>query len=220
MFTVCMDETAVAVAAVRNCGPDAVAIEFETPASFQASPGQFVKLTATIGEEDISRFYTISSSDVRGTFETTISYDPAEGGAFSEYLLDIEVGDDVRLAGPFGNDYYEGESRVVVLAGGPGVGPAVGIAERALAEGGEAAVVYRDDQPLHEDRLDKLAQKGADVLTIPESAQFESAVSDRITGSAAEQLFVYGFADFLELAESAVKPTDADFDNAKVENFG
>jgi len=40
------------------------------------------------------------------------------------------------------------------------------------------------------------------------------------TGSAAEQLFVYGFADFLELAESAVKPTDADFDNAKVENFG
>jgi cytochrome-b5 reductase len=215
-----MDETAVTVAAVRDCGPDAVAVEFESPVGFQANPGQFVKLTATIQEEEISRFYTISSADVRETFETTISYDPAEGGAFSEYLLGIDAGDTVRLSGPFGNDYYEGESRVVVLAGGPGIGPAIGIAERARSEGGEAAVVYHDDQPLHEDRLNKLTREGADVLILSENDSFESAVGDRITGSAAEQLFVYGFAEFLELAESAVETTEADFDEAKVENFG
>jgi cytochrome-b5 reductase len=217
-----MDQTAVTVAAVRDCGPDAVAIEFETPNGFDARPGQFVRLTATVEGEDVSRFYTISSPDVEGTFETTVGYDPDEGGAFSEYLLAIEAGEEVTLAGPFGDDYYEDEPRVVVLAGGPGVGPAVGIAERALADGGEAAVVYLDDAPLHEDRLAALAEAGAavEVYDADEEMALTSAVVDALTCADGEQVFVYGFADFLELAEGAVGEAGGDYDAAKVENFG
>jgi len=215
-----MDQTAVRVAAVRDCGPDAVAIEFETPAGFDARPGQFVKLTATVEGEDVSRFYTISSPDVEGTFETTVGYDPDEGGPFSEYLLAIEAGDEVTLAGPFGNDYYEDEPRVVVLAGGPGIGPAVGIAERAIADGGAAAVVYLDEQPLHEDRLATLANAGADVFVLNDEAAVTDAVADVLTGAEGEQVFVYGFADFLETAKTAIEAAGGAYGVAKAENFG
>jgi cytochrome-b5 reductase len=215
-----MDETAVRVAAVRDCGPDAVAIEFETPEGFDARPGQFVKLTATVEGEDVSRFYTISSPDVDDTFEITVGYDPDEGGPFSEYLLAIEAGDEVTLAGPFGTDYYEDEPRVVVLAGGPGIGPAVGIAERALADGGEAAVVYLDDQPLHEDRLAALSGAGADVFVLNDEAAVTDAVADVLTAADGEQVFVYGFADFLDRAEAAIEAAGGAYDAAKVENFG
>jgi cytochrome-b5 reductase len=215
-----MDEQAVRVAAVSDCGPDAVAIEFDTPDGFDARPGQFVKLTATVEEEAVSRFYTISSPDVAGTFETTVGYDPEEGGAFSEYLLAIEASDEVTLAGPFGNDYYEGEPRVVVLAGGPGIGPAVGIAERTLADGGEAAVVYLDEAPLYEDRLAALSDAGADVFVLAEESAVADAVADVLTGDDGEQVFVYGFADFLDITADAVEAAGGDPDESKAENFG
>jgi cytochrome-b5 reductase len=217
-----MDQTEAEVIEVQACGPDAVAVSVRSPDGFDARPGQFVRLTATVEGEDVSRFYTISSPDVEGTFELTVGYDPEEGGPFSEYLLSITAGDTVRVAGPFGSDYYEDEPRVVVLAGGPGVGPAVGIAERALADGGEAAVVYLDDQPLHEDRLAALSEAGASVHVYEEreTTAFGSAVADALTGAADERVFVYGFADFLERAEAAVGAAGGDYGAAKVENFG
>jgi len=215
-----MDATETTVAAVSDVGPDAVAIDIETPPGFGAEPGQFVKLSTTIDGEREGRFYTVSSPTTEGTFEFTVSYDPDEGGAFSEYLVNIEAGDTVEIAGPFGDDYYEGETRVVVLAGGPGVGPAVAIAERALADGHEAAVVYRDDHPLHEDRLATLAGTSADVFVLSADDSLTDAVAAVVTGADDEQVFVYGFADFLEAAEAAVEAAGGDYDGAKVENFG
>jgi cytochrome-b5 reductase len=215
-----MDATETTVAAVRDVGPEAVAIDIETPAGFEAEPGQFVKLSTTIDGETEGRFYTISSPHVEDTFEFTVGYDPEEGGAFSEYLLDIEAGDTVEITGPFGDDHYEGESRVVVLAGGPGIGPAVAIAERALADGGEATVVYRDDAPLHEDRLATLAGVAAAVFVLSEDDSLADAVGAVHTGADDEQVFVYGFADFLDDAEDAVETAGGDPDAAKTENFG
>lgn len=215
-----MDPMETTVAAVRDIGPDAVAIDLETPPGFDGEPGQFVKLTAVVDGEEESRFYTISSPHVDDTFEFTISYDPEEGGGFSEYLLDIDPGDTVTITGPFGSDYYEGEPRVVVLAGGPGIGPAVAIAERALADGHEAAVVYRDDHPLHEDRLATLADAGADVFVLTESEDLTDAVAAVLTNDPDEQVFVYGFADFLDDADDAIDAAGGDPDRVKAENFG
>jgi ferredoxin-NADP reductase len=215
-----MDETDLRVVAVRECGPDTVAIEFETPAGFDARPGQFVKLTGTVEGESVSRFYTISSPDVEGSFEITVGYDPEEGGPFSEYLLALEAGDRVETAGPFGSDFYEDESRAVVLAGGPGIGPAVGIAERALAAGNEAAVVYRDEAPVHEARLAALAAAGAEIYVLGAGEALTDAVAAVVTGAAGEQLFVYGFESFLDAATTALTAAGTDPDAAKVENFG
>jgi 3-phenylpropionate/trans-cinnamate dioxygenase ferredoxin reductase subunit len=213
-----MENEDVPVAAVREVGPDAVAIEFETPADFAAAPGQFVKLTLDVDGEPESRFYTLSSPDVEGTFEVTVAIDPE--GEVGPHLRDLSAGDTVRVSGPFGNAYYEGERRVVVLAGGPGVGPAVGIAERGLADGNEAAVVYYDDAPIHEDRLDALTDDGAfvEVLDTGDEDAFTDAVADAI--GAGGQVFVYGFADFLSLATDAISAAGGEPDRAKVENFG
>lgn len=215
-----MDSFETTVAEIREIGTNAVAIDVSTPTDFSALPGQFVKLSTTIDGETVSRFYTVSSANTEGTFELTVSYDPEEGGEFSEYLLSLRAGDSIAIAGPFGSDHYEGEGRVVVLAGGPGIGPAVAIAERAIADGGTAAIVYRDDEPLHEDRLSALSAGGADVFILTETTDLTDAVADVYTGHGDEQLFIYGFSDFLEEANAAIESAGGDSDAAKAENFG
>ena len=208
----------VTVVAVREVGPGTVALEFETPAGFTAEPGQFVRLTGTVDGEEYSRFYSLSSSDVTDGLEVTVGIDPEEGGPFSERLAALAPGDELGLTGPFGDQHYDGEDRVVVLAGGPGVGPAVGIGERALADGASVAVVYRDETPAHADRLDALRAAGAEVTVT--DGPIGSAVAAAVTGSSGEQTFVYGFADFVEEARAALSAADADPDGAKIENFG
>ena len=211
-----MDERSLTVVAVRTVGPDAIAIDVETPDDFSAQPGQFVKLTLAVDGADQSRFYTISSPDVDGQFEMTVGIDP--DGEVAPHLADLEAGDTVRISGPFGSDYYEGESRAVLLAGGPGIGPAIGIAERAIADGNDAAVVYQDDTPLHEDRLDALREQGVLVYVLDSDADLTDAVAEA-TGEGG-QVFIYGFADFLDDATDALEAADVDTEAAKVENFG
>ncbi|SEO86393.1 3-phenylpropionate/trans-cinnamate dioxygenase ferredoxin reductase subunit [Halorientalis persicus] len=213
-----MEDEPLSVATVESVGQDAIAIAFESPADFAARPGQFVKLVADVDGERESRFYTISSSDVEDTFEVTVEIDP--DGAFGPILADLEAGDELVVSGPYGNAYYEDEPRVVVLAGGPGVGPAVGIARRALADGNEAAIVYRDDDPIHEDALADLEAEGATVHVIDAGDDMVATTTDVVTGEAGEQVFVYGFADFLDAATAAIDAAGGDPDAAKVENFG
>ncbi|WP_435127370.1 FAD-dependent oxidoreductase [Halobaculum sp. D14] len=208
-----MDAT-VTVQSVESVGPDTVAVTFDSPDEFDAKPGQFVRLTADVGGESESRFYTVSSPDTDGSFETTVGLD---GGEFAASLADLEPGDTVDVSGPFGEDYYEGEPRAVVLAGGPGIGPAVAIAEAALDAGNEAAVVYQSDAPAHTDRLDRVRDRGGSVVVTADDV--DDAVADAVTGVDGETAFVYGFAEFVDDATAAL--TDAGFDGeTKVENFG
>jgi len=211
-----MDERSLSVAAVRDVGPDAVAIEFETPAEFDAQPGQFVKLTLAVDGEDESRFYTISSPTVTERFEITVGIDP--DGDVAPVLAALDAGDEVRVSGPFGSDFYEGESRPLLLAGGPGIGPAIGIAERALDDGNDAALVYQDSTPIHTDRLGALRDRGAVVHVLDD----ETSLTDTVEDVAADggQVFVYGFADFLDAATEALEAAGVDTDDAKMENFG
>lgn len=213
-----MDAT-VTVTDVTAVGPETVAIEFESPDGFRAQPGQFIKLLATVEGEDFARFYTLSSPNMVDTFEITVEIDPAESGPFSEHLADLTAGDTIDMSGPFGANYYEDEDRVVVLAGGPGVGPAVGIGERANEDGNAVHVVYRATTPVHESRLSALDAAGATV-TITTDDDFPAAVDEAITADDGEQAFVYGFDAFVTAATDAVAAAGGDPDAAKVENFG
>jgi len=212
-----MDAT-VAVTAVRDVGPRTIAIEFEAPAGLDAEPGQFLRLSGTVDGEEYTRFYTLSSPGVDDTFEITVGVDPAEAGPFSEFLLALDPGDAVDISGPFGRSFYEGESRVVVLAGGPGVGPAVGIGEAARRDGNAVAIVYQADAPAHEERLDALRDAGASVAVT--DGDVTDAVAGAVTGDDGEQVFVYGFDEFVDHATAALDAAGADADAAKVENFG
>jgi 3-phenylpropionate/trans-cinnamate dioxygenase ferredoxin reductase subunit len=210
-----MEQTDVTIAAVEDVGPDAVVLRLETPPDFEAQPGQFVKLELTVDGEQASRFYTISSPDVDESFDLTIGIDPE--GDVSPHLRKFAAGDVVTVSGPYGSDYYEGESRILLLAGGPGIGAAVGIAERAIADGGEVALVYRDDEPIHEDRLAAI-RDDATVIVLGAGDGLDDAVEHTLTDGA--QVFVYGFADFLDDAITAVEAAGGRPDAAKLENFG
>lgn len=211
-----MERTQVTVAAVRDVGPDAVAVELETPPEFSANPGQFVRLVVPVDGGEEARFYTISSPDVSGTFELTIGIDPE--GEVTPRLRELSAGAEVTVSGPYGDAFYEGESRVLIIAGGPGVGPAVGIAERALADGGEAGVVYRDAEPIHETRLAELDSRGADVAILTPAETLDRPVSEFLTDET--QVFVYGFTEFLDDATTAIEAAGGDPNDAKLENFG
>lgn len=209
-----MDETEVTVRAVEDVGSDTIALELETPEEFDARPGQFVRLHGTVDGEEIARYYTLSSPGVGETFEITVGVDPE--GDLSPWLADRQSGDEVTIEGPFGEVYYE-SGDVVVLAGGPGVGPAVGVAEAAVEGGNDASIVYRDDAPAHERRLNALAEAGATITIVDDGGDFEAAVADVVDDG---QLYVFGFQTFVEEARDAVEAGEGDFEAAEVESFG
>lgn len=211
-----MEATITEIAGVRPVGQDAVAVDIATPPGFAARPGQFVKVSARLDDGRASRFYTVSSPRVSETFEITVAVDP--DGTLGPWLADRQAGAAIEVAGPFGTDYYDGESRVVTLAGGPGVGPALGVAERAIRDGGAAAVVYRDDAVVHEDRLAALARSGVPVYVLLPGGDVRAATAAAMDGGG--QVFIFGFADFLDIATEAVEAAGWDAANAKVENFG
>jgi ferredoxin-NADP reductase len=212
-----MDERVVRVTAVETVGPDTVAIDVETPDGFEALPGQFVLVRATVGGEELSRYYTLSSPDVDGTFELTVGVDP--DGEISPWLADLEAGAELTIEGPFGNVEYDDEGSVVVVAGGPGIGPAVAIAERAVDHGHDAVVLYQDDGPAHTDRLDVLEAAGATVHVFDDEA--DADLGDAV-GEYGDDgtVFVFGFADFCELVTDALAAAGLDADEANVESFG
>lgn len=214
-----MEDRTLPVAAVESVGPDTVAIDVESPADFDAQPGQFVRLTlATDGGEE-SRFYTVSSPNVAETFEITVEVDP--DGDVGPLVADLAEGDTVTVSGPFGRDYYERENPVVVLAGGPGVGPAVAIAERAREDDHGAAIVYRNDVPVHEARLERLRDLGATVRIIDPGTDMVGPVSAVLEAYGRDsQLFVYGFAPFIDAATAAIEAAGGNTAGAKIENFG
>ncbi|MUW14720.1 oxidoreductase [Halorubrum sp. CBA1125] len=210
----------VTVTAVESVGRNTYAFRFRSPEGFDAEPGQFVKLGTEIDGEPIARFYTLSSPTVEDTFEVTVGIDPEESGDFSAFLTEADPGTEMTLSGPFGDQHYDGEARAVIVAGGPGIGPAVAIAERALADGGEAAIVYRDDEVAHADRIEALRERGATLRTLDPDADLNPAVDETLTGVEGETVFVYGFADLVADAATAIEAAGGDPDAAKVENFG
>ena len=222
-----MDEHAVVVRDVRPVGDDAVALALETPDGFDALPGQFVRVLARVrdeedeeddeGDEDdpVARYYTLSSPTVEGTFEITVAVDP--DGDLSPWLADREPGDTVRIEGPFGDVSYDDEGDVLVLAGGPGVGPALGIGQRALDRGHAVTIVYRDESPIHEDRLAALSDAGAEVRVLGPDEDLESALGD---GVGAVETYVFGFQDFVDDARTALEAVGVDPADAQVESFG
>lgn len=210
-----MDATQVQVRDAREVGADTVAIELETPDGFDADPGEFLLVRATVEGEEIARHYTLSSPRVGETFEITVGVDPE--GDLTPWLADREAGDELTIEGPFGTIAYQGDGDVLVLAGGPGVGPAVGIAERALGAGHDAAIVYLNDEPAHEGRLAALAAAGAAVHVVGDDEAFADGVA-AVAGTGTP--YVFGFKDFCEAALDALEAAGVDPDSAEVESFG
>ncbi|WP_247728914.1 ferredoxin--NADP reductase [Halovivax limisalsi] len=211
-----MERESVTIAAVRDVGPGTVALDLETPDGFDALPGQFVLLRASPDDEEIARHYTLSSPSVDETFEVTVGVDPE--GDLSPWLADREPGDVVHIEGPFGEIKYDRDRDVVAIAGGPGVGPAVAIAEAARDAGHDAAVIYQDDEPAHRDRLDALADAGVPVTVLEQGDEgLREAIAEHVDDG---QCYAFGFSDFVRTVADAIDEAGGDSDDALIENFG
>lgn len=213
-----MEGTPVEIVEIGQVGPETVALRVESPPDFDARPGQFVQLRAVVDGEAVTRHYSISAPRVAETFELTVGVDPE--GTLSPWLAGSTAGATVEVDGPYGRVYYEDEPRVVVLAAGPGIGAAVGVSEAAISGGGDAAIVYHTDALVHEARLARLARAGARAYVVGRAEAFEPAVQQVLADVDRGQVFVYGFAPFVETAETAIAAAGVDPLDAKVENFG
>ncbi len=105
------------------------------------SAGQYVTVSLTVGEAEITRPYSLSSSpkeSLDGKYEITVKR--AEGGLASEYILDhFTEGTAVDLSAPLGTFTYEplrDAKQIVGLAGGSGITPFMSLA-KAIADGDE-----------------------------------------------------------------------------------
>lgn len=190
-----------------------IAIEAETPPDFEAYPGQFVLVRATIDGAEEGAYYTISSPDIEDTFEMTVAVDP--DGTLGPWLAERTLGEAITVEGPFGDIKYTGDDDALVFAGGPGIGPAVGIAERAREAGHDATIVYNGSQPPPGARLTALEENGATVVLSDHlDAAIESLdVSDTET-------YVFGFQAFVERTKNALDEANILLEDAEIGSFG
>lgn len=198
---------------LENVGDRTIAIEVETPSDFEAYPGQFVLVRGIIGGEEETGYYTISSPTVEETFEMTVAVDP--DGTLGPWLNTRTLNDELTVEGPFGDIQYTGDGDAIVLAGGPGIGPAIGIAESARDKDYDVTIVYGGSNPPHERRLTALEQDGA---TIVFSSDLDAAV-DSLDLSGVET-YVFGFQSFVNEAKAALSEADMDLEDVEIESFG
>jgi 3-phenylpropionate/trans-cinnamate dioxygenase ferredoxin reductase subunit len=211
-----MDEQQLTVAEIRSVGENTFTAAFEVPAAFTAYPGQLISVSMADSDSSESSFYTISSPGADGTVE--IVFDAGPDSELGRHLADSDPGTTVSVAGPTGETYYKGEQSVVALAGGPGLGAAIGIGERALAEGHDVAIVY-EGTPVCEPQLQELSTGGAHVDIVEGEDRLAEAVSkalETVDGS----VMIYGYDEFIERATDALTAAGEDPKAASMSNYG
>lgn len=129
------------VESIEKLTPNSVAISFAAlngkTISFKA--GQYVTVTKLIAGQAITRCYSICQAPHEGRL--TIGVKAISGGLLSNYLNDdLKVGDELTVAGPFGEFIYPPSAKVqnkplVLIAAGSGITPLLSIAKTALQNG-------------------------------------------------------------------------------------
>jgi len=209
-----MEATGVAVDSVDQVGPKTVAITLEVPPSFDADPGQFVLVRASVDGTELARHYTISSPTVEETLEITVGIDP--DGDLSPWLASVDSGERIRIEGPFGEAAHE-RGDAVAIAGGPGIGAAVAVAERALETDGSATVVYHpESDPAHRDRLQGIVERGGTVRVVGDEDALGAVIPDVIEDV---PVYVYGFRPFVESVRDVIAAADREPEDVSYEPF-
>ena len=127
------------IVSVKEETADMKTLVFETERPLYFHAGQYVTLSAQIGESFVSRPYAISSAPA-AALERKVCITVKKEGFFSGYLVDDAKAGDVLLMGdPSGDFCYDGvrDSKTVVgVAGGSGITPFYALAQ-AIADGTE-----------------------------------------------------------------------------------
>lgn len=125
--------------AVRNCKTFVLKSTSENGRFPYFRAGQFITISARVGESVVTRPYSLCSSPkqaMEGYYEVTVQ----RAGFFSSWLLDeATVGTKVIVGEPSGDFYYDDirdHETIVAIAGGSGITPFMSMA-KAIEEGSE-----------------------------------------------------------------------------------
>jgi len=110
-------------------------------------PGQFVNLFR-IGEPSLTRAYSVASPPSWPYIELAIQI---IGGKFTSYLDTLKAGDSIGVMGPFGKNGYAGGKKAVMIAGGVGITPMMGIIRHIAEQGirGDFRLYYFSKQMIN-----------------------------------------------------------------------
>jgi len=106
----------------REIAPNTLHLEFESEWKAAFVPGQFLSLTEQIGEDEITRAYSIASPPDGHRFALCANLVP--DGHFSPFLFNLRKGDEIEFKGPYGAFILRRPvSDSIFVATGTGIAP-------------------------------------------------------------------------------------------------
>ncbi|MEE9315236.1 MAG: 2Fe-2S iron-sulfur cluster-binding protein [Rhizobiaceae bacterium] len=234
------------ITAIRPQTADGVALTFGVPdklaEEFEFIPGQYLTLRAIVGGEDIRRAYSICSADDAAGLEVGIKR--VEGGAFSNFAAELNVGDSIQIMTPQGQFTAEigGAHNYLLLASGSGITPCLSIAKSVLAHEPESTItliygntrtqtmMFREDINALKDRYTERLQvvhvlsreqQGVDFLNGRLNGEMVKALNDRglISPSDYDAAYLCGPQEMIEEATASLKELGMKTDAIKFELF-
>jgi CDP-4-dehydro-6-deoxyglucose reductase len=126
-------------------------------------PGQFVSMTQAIGDDDITRAYSIASPPNGPQF--AVCANRVEQGHFTPFLFDMKPGDEVGFRGPYGAFILRRPvSDSILVATGTGIAPFRSMLLSRLHEFPDRKItlifgVRHEEGLLYHDELQRLARE-------------------------------------------------------------
>jgi ferredoxin-NADP reductase len=108
----------------RELAPGVRHFEFDLPDKerFGFVPGQFMSFTAMIGEDEITRAYSIASPPSGNRFALCLN--EVDGGHFSPHLFSMQPGQELACSGPYGSFIFRRPlNDSILVATGTGIAP-------------------------------------------------------------------------------------------------
>lgn len=156
--------------------PDAVTVIFEQPEPFlEYKPGQYLTVILDLGGKEVRRSYSLCTSPYVDP-HPGITVKRVDGGLVSNYINDqLRPGKTMEIMKPLGNfttDFHSKNKRhFVMIAGGSGITPIMGLAKSALINEPESKVTIlycsrSEDQIIFNNQLKNLEDQYTSKLNV------------------------------------------------------
>jgi 3-ketosteroid 9alpha-monooxygenase subunit B len=213
---------------------DTKSFVFDVPAelreAFAYDAGQFCTFRVRLGDEDLMRYYSMSSSPhTDGELTTTVKR--VAGGRVSNWMLDEVAVDDVltltRPAGVF--TLRARETPIVAFSGGSGITPVFSLVKSALAttdrrvrllyaNRDSGSIIFRTE-------LDALSRVHPDRLEVVHHLDTESGfvhsngVTEFVEADLDADFYICGPGPFMDVVEDALAQSRVPSEQVFVERF-
>jgi ring-1,2-phenylacetyl-CoA epoxidase subunit PaaE len=172
--------------------PDAVSVFFEQPEPFlEYKPGQYLSLILDLGGKEVRRSYSLCTSPYTDP-HPGITVKRVEGGLVSNYINDqLRPGKTLEVMKPLGHfttDFHSKNKRhFVMIAGGSGITPIMGIAKSVLVNEPESKITLlycsrSEDQIIFKSQLEKLENQYTSKLKVVHNLTKPSSTWTGLTG--------------------------------------